>query len=229
MKRGGSEPLDRVVNLCFHGVGTPERHLEPGEAQFWLEISQFEEMLTVIRRDSSLRLTFDDGNASDATLALPRLLGSGLVASFFVVADRLGKRGSLGLEDVRVLVRAGMTIGTHGMRHRSWRSLDDEALDEELIEARQRIADAAGKPIDQAACPFGAYDRRVLAALRRSAFKRVYTVDGGSATVGSWLQSRYTVKRTDTPQWIEQLGERTSDGPIGATIRTMKSTLKRWR
>ena len=88
-----------------------------------------------------------------------------------------------------------MTIGCHGMRHRAWRGLDDAALREELVDAK---ADARGassaRPVTQAACPFGSYDRRVLRALRGAGYRHVYTSDRGTAAPGDWLQARNSVR-----------------------------------
>ena len=67
-----------VFNVCFHGIGAPQRGLEVDEEQYWVEVDQFEEMLEMIRRYSFIRITFDDGNASDVTSALPALLRHGL-------------------------------------------------------------------------------------------------------------------------------------------------------
>jgi peptidoglycan/xylan/chitin deacetylase (PgdA/CDA1 family) len=212
----------RAVNLCFHGIGTPGRALEPDEARFWVDADRFEALLDAVAGDPGYRLTFDDGNASDAELALPALQRRGLRATFFVVAGRLDVSGSLGRDQVRELATAGMTIGTHGMRHRPWRGLRGDALDEELDGARALIAEAAGAPVEEAACPFGAYDRRVLAELRRRGLRRVYTVDGGPADPGSWLQSRHTILSTETPETIAAAAD------VGLA-RRMKGAVKRWR
>ena len=69
------------------------------------------------------------------------------------------------------------------------------------MRAADAIAQIARVPIREAACPFGSYDRRVLNMLRRHGFVRVYTVDGGHAKRGAWLQPRYTVQRM-TPRPI---------------------------
>ena len=183
-----------VFNVCFHGIGTPERAMEVDEEQYWVEVDQFEEMIEVIARYPFIRITFDDGNASDVIYALPALLRHNLSATFFVVAARIDTPGSLSSEDVRALVRSGMRIGAHGLAHRPWRSLDDDALEAEM-HAADTIAELARVPVREAACPFGSYDRRVLTVLRRHAFSRVYTVDGGHARRNAWLQPRYTVRR----------------------------------
>jgi hypothetical protein len=81
----------RVLNLCFHGIGPPRRELEPGEAELRISPAQFEELLDVIVRVPALRLTFDDGNASDAEFALPALVRRHLTAAFFIISGRIGQ------------------------------------------------------------------------------------------------------------------------------------------
>ncbi len=191
-------------NLCFHGIGTPQRALEPGEDEFWLEVDQFEEMLAMIKRHPFINITIDDGNVSDIRHALPALLRRGLNATFFIVAERIDAPGALCTDEIRELVDSGMRIGTHGLAHRPWRSLRGHGLEAEM-RAAQIISEVAGAPVREAACPFGSYDRRVLRALRHHGFLRVYTVDRGRARHGAWLQPRYTVRKNDTPADLERL------------------------
>jgi peptidoglycan/xylan/chitin deacetylase (PgdA/CDA1 family) len=219
----------RVLNLCFHGIGTPQRPLEPDEGRFWVEPDAFEEILDVAAAGDGARITFDDGNASDAEVALPALLRRGLRASFFVIAARCDEPGSLSRADVRELARNAMTVGSHGLRHVNWRLLDDAGLREELVDAPRLIADASGAPVREAACPFGSYDRRVLRELRRQGFARVYTVDEGTADPDAWLQARYTVQSTDTPERIGGLLRDPGDGRVAGGARTLKRAVKRWR
>jgi peptidoglycan/xylan/chitin deacetylase (PgdA/CDA1 family) len=214
-----------VFNLCFHGIGAPQRTLEVDEEQYWVEVDQFEEMLGMIRRHPFIRITFDDGNASDVTQALPALLRHGLTATFFVVAGRIDTPGALSSNGVRTLVSSGMKIGSHGLAHRPWRSLDTETLNGE-IQAAQMIADVARVPVREAACPFGSYDRRVLTALRRHGFTRVYTVDGGHAKRDSWLQPRYTIRRHDDPASIERLACPPRTAALTSTVRASKTLIK---
>jgi peptidoglycan/xylan/chitin deacetylase (PgdA/CDA1 family) len=226
---GHNRRADLVLNLCFHGIGTPRRTLEPDEDLIWVDQAQFEELLDVIDRYPSARLTFDDSNASDAALALPALRRRSLKATFFVISGRLDQPGSLTTRDVRTLVREGMTIGSHGVRHVPWRGVDDRELHSELVESAKVIASAAGQPVRQVAFPFGSYDRRVLSAVRGHGFSRAYTVDGGPARRDAWLQSRYTVRAADTPADIERLARSPGLGAVPGTVRAAKSLVKRWR
>jgi peptidoglycan/xylan/chitin deacetylase (PgdA/CDA1 family) len=226
---GRNDDRDEILNLCFHGIGTPGRALEPDEDLYWVEEAQFEDLLQVISRYPWVRITFDDGNASDTEHALPTLRRHGLKAAFFIISGRLDQPGSLTTGDVRSLVQAGMTVGSHGLRHMPWRSISDQELEEELAGAAAVITDAAGEQVRQVACPFGSYDRRVLSAVRRNGFSRVYTVDGGTARNGAWLQSRYTIRAADTPLHIERLARSPRGSALPAMVRKTKCFVKRWR
>jgi peptidoglycan/xylan/chitin deacetylase (PgdA/CDA1 family) len=218
-----------VLNLCFHGIGEPQRTLEQDEELFWIDPKTFEGMLASIEQNPDVRITFDDGNASDVAIALPALLRHGLHARFFIIAGRCGSAGSLSAEDVRELARNGMTIGSHGMRHRPWRFLNEEALREELAEAASLLGAAAGQAVNEASCPLGSYDRRVLRALRKHGFSRVYTVDEGLANPDAWLQTRYTIRAGDTPERIAALARNPRGSFASSMIRSLKTATKRWR
>lgn len=223
----GSEPL-RCINLTFHGVGERTRRLEAGEDGVWCSAGQFLTVLDTVTQRTDVRISFDDGNASDLDVALPALRERGLKATFFVVAGRLDTPGFLSTEDVATLSAAGMTIGCHGMHHRAWRRLSDRDLREELLEARRRLEQIAGCPVALAACPFGSYDRRVLSALRRFDYERVFTSDQGTARPDRWLQARNTIRRTDPPDIVARIAG--SDISLQRALRRrMRLAVKRWR
>ena len=191
--RGG----DRHAVVIFHGIGTPGRRLEPGEARLWLSRAAF---CAVLDRIAAMGpqapvLSFDDGNASDLAIALPELERRGLRAIFFLLAGRLGRPGSLAPADVGALARAGMTIGLHGAAHRDWRRLDAAGRQAEFRAARARLAELAGAPVTLAAAPFGRYDRRVVRWLRAEGFAALYTSDRGLASERDFLRPRNCVER----------------------------------
>ena len=197
--------MQRRINLIFHGIGDPDRPLDPGEDDVWVSRLQFLSILDSVAGRSDVRITFDDGNASDVAHALPALRRRGLRATFFVVAGRLGAPSFLDEADVRALADAGMAIGSHGMRHRPWRELDDRELREELMEAKERLEEVVERPVTEAGCPFGSYDRRVLRALRRYGYERVYTSDRGTARADAWLQARNSVGPADDAGLLDRI------------------------
>ena len=219
---------DDVLNICFHGIGTPQRQLEPGEDAYWVDTDRCLRILDEIATWPSVRISFDDANASDVEIGLPTLVERGLQAQFFLLAGRLGQRGSLAVEDVRELVGRGMAIGTHGMSHRPWRGMNRATRETELVEARRRIEDVAGVAVTDAACPMGRYDRHVLSDLRRLGYRRVYTSDERPARPGSWLQARFSVRREDTPESL-RAALLSRSGLVRRARHNVVGLAKRWR
>jgi peptidoglycan/xylan/chitin deacetylase (PgdA/CDA1 family) len=219
---------ERVFNLNFHGLGEPPARIDPAERRVWLSRESFIRLMDFAAGRSDTRITFDDGNETDRTIALTALVDRGLKAEFFVCAGRLGRPGHLSVGHVREMVAVGMTIGSHGMDHKAWRGLGEAELRREIIEARDVLEQAAGQAIRHAACPFGAYDRKSLEALRRAGFERVYTSDGGSTSVTAWLQARTTVLSHDTAQSVSRMIDRLNGRGPGI-VKRMRQFLKRAR
>jgi peptidoglycan/xylan/chitin deacetylase (PgdA/CDA1 family) len=219
--------LGTMMVLNFHCIGRPRRELADGEDDVCVDRLQFLEILDAVSGRRDVRLTFDDGNSSDVTEALPELERRGLRAQFFVCPARFGTPGFVDVGDIRELRLAGMTLGSHGMDHVPWRRLERSAMNREILQAKQILEDAAQAPIDAAACPFGAYDRRTLKELRAAGFERVYTSDGGRASSTDWLVARNTVRRGDSAESIERLlnGSRES---VSLSKRA-KRWVKQWR
>jgi peptidoglycan/xylan/chitin deacetylase (PgdA/CDA1 family) len=184
------------IILNFHGIGPVSRKMDSGEFECWLEQDRFYAILDIIEGQSNVRLTFDDGNASDFEIALPALLQRGLRATFFVCSGRLDQATFLKRSQIREIQSHGMQIGSHGIAHCSWRHLDQAQLREEIEDSQRSLEAVCGSPVGAAACPFGAYDRHVLNELRQADYRFVYTSDGGSAEEKQWLQARNTITRS---------------------------------
>jgi peptidoglycan/xylan/chitin deacetylase (PgdA/CDA1 family) len=217
-----------LFHLNFHGLGEPAGDISASEKQCWIDPKFFADILDAIKERTDVELTFDDANESDYTIALPLLKGRKLVARFFVVADRIGKKGYLSKEQIQPLRAEGMTIGSHGMRHLPWARLSEPQLNEELLEARERLQQISGAAMTEAACPFGSYNRRVLSKLRQSGYRKVYTSDGGPAKKDAWLQPRNTIIRPYDLQNVVRLAGEVPSGSKGLW-RKCKLALKRWR
>jgi peptidoglycan/xylan/chitin deacetylase (PgdA/CDA1 family) len=188
-----------VHALCFHGVGSPGLSVASDEHRYWVTEQAFHDILDAVAETPNLELSFDDGNASDLEIAFGALRDRGLVATFFVVAGRLGLPGYLDADGLRELVRGGMTVGTHGMDHRPWRQLSNADRQRELVDARGILADVIGAPVSEAAVPMGEYDRHLLGDLRRLGYTAVHTSDRRLAAKDAWLRPRFSVRADDTP------------------------------
>jgi peptidoglycan/xylan/chitin deacetylase (PgdA/CDA1 family) len=185
------------IGLIFHGIGTPGRDLDPGEAPFWLSTTRFEHVLDRILAlpdPSRLRISFDDGNASDIEIALPRLRDRGLSADVFALSGRLDRTGSLSSADLRALAAAGLRIGSHGIDHLNLRRLGPSALARELAGSKAALEAALGQPVIDFSVPFGAYDATVLRAIRAAGYTTAWTSDRGTYSDRVWLRPRTSVQ-----------------------------------
>lgn len=227
-QRGSSS---HIQTICFHGIGAPQRQLEPGEERFWITEDSFCSILEVIRSHSRMiDITFDDANSSDATIALPELVKRGLSARFFIITDRIDTAGSLSSLQIEDMAGAGMTFGTHGASHRPWPLLASEGLlGRELDESAARLEALLGTRTDHAAFPQGLYNRAVLGELRTRGFARAYSVDEGWSRRRAWLRSRYSVIHSDTAAIVGALLDDPNHTTASWPVRSIKQAVKRWR
>jgi peptidoglycan/xylan/chitin deacetylase (PgdA/CDA1 family) len=215
------KPKYRLI-VGFHGLGPVPDRIDSAEREYWCARDKFTSILDSIDTFSQkipIEITFDDGNISDALIALPALADRGLTASFFVCAGRIGIPGYLDSSAMNDIVSAGMEIGSHGWGHLDWRRVDDKTLDLEIDEARKKIAEVVGCAIDKVSIPFGSYDRRVLRRLRRSEIKTAFTSDGGRAPPIGWLLTREIFRRSTWDNTtLTEIAARSSY--MSATIRS---------
>ena len=188
----------QFVGINFHGVGEPHAGVPADELPYWLSVARFEVLVARIAALNTagrdLRITFDDGNASDLLAAAPVLARHGLVGEFFVLTGRFDDPRYLSPAQVRDLLALGHRVGLHGRDHVDWRRLDDAGLAAETQGARDALAAAMGAPVTSVAIPFGAYDRRVMAQLKATGFTAIHTSDGGMARDGTLVRPRSSLR-----------------------------------
>ncbi len=186
-----------LAGINFHGIGTPQRDLEPGEDPYWLSLRLFHDVLDRIAAapdPTRFTITFDDSNLSDHDIALPALVERGLRGRFFVLTGRIGQEGSLDAAHLRALSDAGMTIGSHGIQHVAWTGLDKAELAHELRDSRAQLEEICGHPVTEAGIPFGLYDARVLRGLRAAGYTAAWSSDGGPFRQDAFLRPRTSLQ-----------------------------------
>lgn len=182
----------RLVVLMYHGL-----HAAPSEPHFDPRYSvlpqQFERQMRLLAARRArcwlpglpalpiahegvpeVMVSFDDGCASDAEIALPCLSALGLRAAFFVTSGFVDRPGRLAGSQLRALARAGMLVGSHGRSHRLLATLDAPALREELQRSRAELEQVLGQAVTTLALPGGRGAAREHAAALEAGYTLVF-------------------------------------------------------
>jgi peptidoglycan/xylan/chitin deacetylase (PgdA/CDA1 family) len=131
--------------------------------------------------EDAIAITFDDALASFGAVAAPMLRDHGLPATLFVVSDAVGRdnawrgRRDAGIPLFRVLdwdelgrlAEAGVTIGAHTCTHPDLSALDAARAEQEIVSARDRLAQRLGVPVVTFAYPYGAVGAAARAVVAR--------------------------------------------------------------
>ncbi len=215
----------RLVVLMYHGLHrgpqddghfdprysvTPEaferqmRHVRQARGRAWLPGDAIDASSSTT---PEVMITFDDGEATDATIALPCLQSLGLRAAFFITSGFVGRAGSVTAAQLRQLSDAGMCIGAHGATHRFLSGLSASALRDELRESKYLLEQETGKPVDLLALPGGRGAMRELQTAYAEGYRHVFDSspgdnrDGGA---GGYLQ-RVAITRDTTLDTFDQI------------------------
>ena len=183
--------MNGAVVLMYHRLGSgrlPGR--EAGEDSYAVGVDTFVAHLDILREchcavlppeglgqgrvpERSVCLTFDDGNATDYSEALPVLSRRGLQAAFFITPVWVGTPGYLDWPEIKELLAAGMTVGTHGLDHSRLLDLGPAELRAHLGEARRLMQARLGQAPTWLSLPGGAGGQREVEAAREVGFERI--------------------------------------------------------
>lgn len=223
--------MSKATILNFHGVGTPHAGVVADERPYWLDTDHFERVLDVIaaRRDAgqTIEITFDDGNKSDLDIAAPMLQQRNLTAWFFVLMGRIDNSQYLSADDMHSLRSHGMSIGLHGRDHLDWRGLGADRLRDETVTAADELEQIMGTAPARVAIPFGAYNRAVIAHLKKLPFTAIMTSDRGRTSTDARVQPRTTLRADTTMADLDRILDDTYS--LQARIRRQASRLLRQR
>lgn len=191
----------RTLVLAFHGIGTPAAEIPRAEVSYWMPRESFSTFIkgagaAARDLDTQIFATFDDGNRSDLEIAAPLLKENGINGAFFPCVGRLSDPNYLSAEGLRQITTMGFEIGSHGVDHVLWTTLDEPNLFRETSVSKRRLEDIIGAEVKSVAIPFGAYNRRVLKAIKSAGYSKIYCSDRGLAQSHRAIKMRWTF-RTD--------------------------------
>jgi len=153
-------------------------------------------------------VTFDDGFA-DVRPAVELLLSAGLAATVFVTSGWIGREGMLTPADLRELVALGerVEVGAHSVTHPRLDELGAAQAAAEISDSKAALEGVVEAPIESFAYPYGAYDRRVRAAVIDAGFIAAAAVKNAlsHSEDDPYALARLTVMATMSAGRIEML------------------------
>jgi peptidoglycan/xylan/chitin deacetylase (PgdA/CDA1 family)/GT2 family glycosyltransferase len=154
-------------------------------------------------------LTFDDGYADNAEVALPLLEQHGATATVYVITAAVGKsntwdagvlagRPVLSWEQIRQLMNGGVEIGAHTETHPRLNELDLEEAEREIAASRDVLERELGAPIRHFAYPYGRTSPSIAELVGRLGFRSAVGIEPGTngPAVSALELRRYEVHGT---------------------------------
>jgi peptidoglycan/xylan/chitin deacetylase (PgdA/CDA1 family) len=122
----------------------------------------------------ALLLTFDD-SWQEHLWAAGALRDRSITGVFFLNSGYLGQPGMLDAAGVKEMVALGQEIGSHGVTHDFFNSLDDAALRCTLMDSKAALETSCGRPIHYLSLPGGRLDNRTARFAMVAGYARTFT------------------------------------------------------
>jgi len=218
-----AEPPGRPIPvLMYHGTRAPPAGTPYPE--LWVPARRFGAHMQMLRREgyhaitmrqataywagratvprNPVVLTFDDGFASNARVALPVLRRMGWRGVLYLEMGALHEPapGGISESEVHRLLDAGWELGSHTMEHPDLAGLPADRLRYEIARSRTELARRFGVPVDSFCYPGGSYDRPAVDEVRRAGYATATTTAAGLAGPAHPLElRRIRVEGADSP------------------------------
>ena len=182
------------IFLMYHELEVPGRPLvqsQPGYVRYVVRASDFRAQMELLNCEGwrgrsvsqalasspqpGVAVTFDDGCATDLLAGAPILQELHFGATFYVTAGLLGRPGYMSDAQLRELAGLGFEIGCHSMTHAYLPDLDAAGLRREIVDAKTRLEQIIGGPVEHFSCPGGRYDARTVEMARNAGYRTVAT------------------------------------------------------
>jgi peptidoglycan/xylan/chitin deacetylase (PgdA/CDA1 family) len=211
--------FEYVVFLLYHDIDAEDQPSEKFETATlntvvryddffhhmnWLHSNEFQVMsvekyFNVLKNGDFCKkmivLTFDDGHISNYDKAFPVLKHFGFTATFYVVADRIGKPWHMNCAQLKEMVANGMEIGSHGLTHDYLPLIPFSDVRVELIKSKYILENCLKKKINSFAYPGGHYTKSIVNAVRKSGYQNAASCLLG--TNKKEIKEEYLLKRVE--------------------------------
>lgn len=238
-ERALSVALPEVSILCYHTVSHDRTMVDVSPETFAKQIAflkkhfvfgtldEVAEYVTGKKRFScpTVVLTFDDGYLDMAEYLVPLLEQEAIPAAVYVLGRPLDANRNeihnlkpfMDWDGVRRLRDLGWTIGSHTQTHADLRTLQGNALREEVRGSKEAIEKELGQPVRHFAYPKGLYTGEAVEACREAGYISAVTTDVGYVKPGidSMRIPRICVDGSHTPEQFPALFTRTATFYLG--------------
>ncbi|MFH1380930.1 MAG: polysaccharide deacetylase family protein, partial [Candidatus Omnitrophota bacterium] len=109
----------------------------------------------------TLTITFDDGFKNIFVEAYPVLKKYNFPATVFVVTDSIGKDKFLSWQDIAVMQRNNITIGSHTISHRFLTEISSDDVHRELAGSKKILEEKTGTKIKFLSYPAGRFNEQI--------------------------------------------------------------------
>jgi peptidoglycan/xylan/chitin deacetylase (PgdA/CDA1 family) len=120
-----------------------------------------------------------------------------------------------------------MEVGSHGIDHVDWRKMLPNRLDGELFGAKRILERCIGRPVTSTSIPFGRYNARVLSAVRRAGYTKIFSSDGGPSEPTDLPIGRTNVRAETTLRDFADLVQ-SRETRTGLIARQLKAIRRRF-
>jgi len=191
----------QIPVLVYHRVGytkdnftvTPERltnDLETLQQYGYCTISleQMQTFLddrTIEMPDKPILITFDDGYLDNFENAYPILKQHEMVATFFIITDKLWTEDRLNPQRIVEMAQGGMSFGSHTVSHRRLGELAWAEIQDELVISKGVLESVLGRNVNAIAYPQGSYNDNVLTIAQNVGYITGFTVREGICSQNS--------------------------------------------
>lgn len=179
--------------LCYHAVSPTWEHRLSIHPDLLLRQVR---ALSGLRR---VRVSFDDAFRSASTV-IPQIQARDIPVLIFVCSGfavdgapltvpelesddptDLAELVTMNWDELRDLAERGVEIGSHCVSHPHLLRLSDGELRRELVDSKDEIESAIGRPCTELSYPYGEQDARVRSAVQAAGYARAFALRGSNA------------------------------------------------
>lgn len=156
----------------------------------------------------AIAITFDDATAGHYNFAFPLLKKYGMIATFFITTNPVGKVGMLTWNQIKEMSDSGMFIGSHSLSHANLAAIGDEQLRRELIDSKKILEEKIGKEVDLLAYPGGNYNANVIDLVKEAGYQAALSV---YKIIDQAPKYRYVIRRFHADDALESITSKLVD------------------